>query len=148
ASRAGGSREHRRDESGARGSPGPAAPSLSRSTGPAHRGRSPRPPATSAMERRGHDMSIYSRRTRREILRDSTIAGGALAFGGPLLAACGTSSTSSGGGIASSGKPTRKNTLYIGGFQWGPATNFNPVGPNSAWPTAQQSGMMHVYEAL
>ena len=93
-------------------------------------------------------MSIYSRRSRREFLRDSGIAGGALAFGGPLLAACGTSSTSSGGGIASSGKPTRANTLYVGGFQWGPPTNFNPVGPNSSWPTGQGSGMMHIYEAL
>jgi len=91
-------------------------------------------------------MSIFSRRSRREILRDTAV-GGALAFGGPLLIACGTGSTSS-GGTTSSGKPQRNNTLYVGGFQWGPATNFNPLGPNSSWPTAQGSGMMHVYEAL
>ncbi len=92
-------------------------------------------------------MSIFSRRSRREFLRD-TAAGGALAFGGPLLVACGTGSTSSNGGVTSVGKPQRNNTLFVAGFQWGPATNFNPLGPNSSWPTAQGSGMMHVYEAL
>lgn len=92
-------------------------------------------------------MSIFSRRTRRDFLRDSAL-GGAVAFGGPLLIACGTSSTSSSSGVSASGKSTRGNTLFVGGFQWGPATNFNPLGPNSAWPTGQGSGMMHVYEAL
>jgi peptide/nickel transport system substrate-binding protein len=94
-------------------------------------------------------MTMFPRRSRREFLRDAGLVGGGLAFGGPLIAACGTSSSTSGGGIAKSGgKPSRENSLFIAGFQWGPATNFNPLGPNSSWPTAQGSGHMHVYEAL
>jgi peptide/nickel transport system substrate-binding protein len=87
------------------------------------------------------------RRSRREFLRDSAFIGAGLAFGGPLIAACGTSS-SSGGGIAQSGKLSRNNALYIGGFQWGPATNFNPLGPNSSWPAQQGSGHNNLYETL
>lgn len=94
-------------------------------------------------------MSFFSRRSRRDFLRDSTVAGAGLAFGGPLLAACGTSTTSSSGGIAKSGgKPSRNNSLFIAGFQWGPNSTFNPLGPNSFWPAQQGSGHMHLYEAL
>jgi peptide/nickel transport system substrate-binding protein len=94
-------------------------------------------------------MSTHSRRSRREFLRDSAFVGAGLAFGGPLLAACGTSSTSSSSGIApSGGKPGRNNSLFIAGFQWGPVTNFNPLGPNSAWPAQQGSGHQHLYETL
>jgi peptide/nickel transport system substrate-binding protein len=94
-------------------------------------------------------MSVFSRRSRREFLRDTGLAGAGLAFGGPLLAACGTSSTGSTTGIAKSGgKPDRSNSLFIAGFQWGPATNFNPLGPNSSWPSQQGSGHQHLYETL
>jgi peptide/nickel transport system substrate-binding protein len=95
-------------------------------------------------------MSVFSRRSRREFLRDTGLAGAGLAFGGPLIAACGTSSSSgSTSGIAKSGsKPDRSNSLFIAGFQWGPATNFNPLGPNSSWPSQQGSGHQHLYETL
>jgi peptide/nickel transport system substrate-binding protein len=94
-------------------------------------------------------MSVFSRRSRREFLRDTGLAGAGLAFGGPLIAACGTSSTGSTSGIAKSGsKPDRSNSLFIAGFQWGPATNFNPLGPNSSWPSQQGSGHQHLYETL
>jgi peptide/nickel transport system substrate-binding protein len=94
-------------------------------------------------------MSVFSRRSRRDFLRDTGLAGAGLAFGGPLLAACGTSSSTSTSGIAKSGgKPDRSNSLFIAGFQWGPATNFNPLGPNSSWPSQQGSGHQHLYETL
>lgn len=94
-------------------------------------------------------MSVFPRRSRREFLRDTGVAGAGLAFGGPLLVACGTSSTGSTSGIAKSGsKPDRNNSLFIAGFQWGPATNFNPLGPNSSWPSQQGSGHQHLYETL
>jgi peptide/nickel transport system substrate-binding protein len=94
-------------------------------------------------------MSVFSRRSRRDFLRDTSLAGAGLAFGGPLLAACGTSSSTSTSGIAKSGgKPGRNNSLFIAGFQWGPATNFNPLGPNSSWPSQQGSGHQHLYETL
>lgn len=94
-------------------------------------------------------MSIYPRRSRREFLRDSALVGAGLAFGGPLLEACGTSTSTSTGGIAKSGgKPSRSNSLFVAGFQWGPATNFNPLGANSAWPAQQGNGQVYLHETL
>jgi peptide/nickel transport system substrate-binding protein len=87
--------------------------------------------------------SFGGRATRREFLRDSAILGAAATLGGPLLAAC-----SSGGGAASSSKPQRNNTLFVGGFQWGPATNLNPLGSNSAWPNTAQQSFEYIYETL
>jgi peptide/nickel transport system substrate-binding protein len=93
--------------------------------------------------------SINARRTRRDFLRDSAAAGAAATFGSAWLGACGVgSSSSSSGGIAASGKPTRKNSLYIGGWQWGPPTNFSPVGSNSAFPNGAGAGNLHIYETL
>jgi peptide/nickel transport system substrate-binding protein len=86
---------------------------------------------------------LGGRATRREFLRDSAILGASATLGGSLLAAC-----SSGGGAASSSKPQRNNSLFIGGFQWGPATNFNPLGSNSAWPNQAQTGYNYIYETL
>jgi peptide/nickel transport system substrate-binding protein len=86
---------------------------------------------------------LGGRATRREFLRDSAILGASATLGGSLLAAC-----SSGGGAASSSKPQRNNSLFIGGFQWGPATNFNPLGSNSAWPNQAQTGFNYIYETL
>ncbi len=40
----------------------------------------------------------------------------------------------------------RAQTLYIGGFQWGPATSFNPLAVTPAWPMT--GNMNLVYEAL
>ncbi|PZA07131.1 hypothetical protein EWH23_02110 [Meiothermus sp. PNK-Is4] len=42
----------------------------------------------------------------------------------------------------------RKETLYIGGFQWGPPTNFNPIASGPAWPMGQTFGTQYVYETL
>jgi peptide/nickel transport system substrate-binding protein len=88
-------------------------------------------------------------KTRRDFLRDTAVVGAAATFGsGALLEACGTSTSSS--KPTSSGKPTRKNTLFVGGFQWGPPTTFNPFGGNSAWPTGPgpEAGYSHIYETL
>jgi len=47
----------------------------------------------------------------------------------------------------------RNETLYMGGYQWGPPTNFNPLSGNPAWPmggnaqiSIQSDG--YVYETL
>src|SRR3954447_20139586 len=85
----------------------------------------------------------------------------------PLLAACGgdtaptaTPAAATGGGTtaatattaASTGDTTapkqlpRNETLYIGGFQWQPPANFNPLNNNPDWPA--QGGFMEIYEAL
>ncbi|MBE3597848.1 MAG: ABC transporter substrate-binding protein [Limnochordaceae bacterium] len=47
----------------------------------------------------------------------------------------------------------RNQTLYIAGFQWGPATHFNPLAPNAAWPVGgngnpDQQAPGYVYESL
>ncbi|MEZ0537062.1 ABC transporter substrate-binding protein [Caldicellulosiruptoraceae bacterium PP1] len=42
-------------------------------------------------------------------------------------------------------KMTRKNTLYVAGFQWGPPTNFNPFNTSPAWPIGSNS---YIYETL
>jgi peptide/nickel transport system substrate-binding protein len=40
----------------------------------------------------------------------------------------------------------RNETLYIGGFQWGPPTSYNPVGSGAAWPS--QGNLQYIYETL
>jgi peptide/nickel transport system substrate-binding protein len=40
----------------------------------------------------------------------------------------------------------RNETLYIGGFQWGPPTSYNPVGSGSAWPSG--GNLQYIYETL
>jgi peptide/nickel transport system substrate-binding protein len=40
----------------------------------------------------------------------------------------------------------RKDTLYIGGFQWGPPTSYNPVGSGNAWPA--NGNLEYIYETL
>lgn len=69
------------------------------------------------------------------------------------------------GGAKETAKPTpnaaaaavtslpRSETLYVGGFQWGPPTSFNPVSGNPAWPvggdgTMALNGDGYVYETL
>ena len=41
---------------------------------------------------------------------------------------------------------TRANTLYVGGFQWGPPVSFNPLAITPAWPVTGNVNL--VYEAL
>lgn len=50
--------------------------------------------------------------------------------------------------MASAQDLPRKQTLYIGGFQWGPPTSFNPIGSGPAWPMGQTFGTQYVYETL
>ena len=40
----------------------------------------------------------------------------------------------------------RKQTMYVGGFQWGPPTSFNPVHATPAWPMT--GNMNLVYECM
>lgn len=40
----------------------------------------------------------------------------------------------------------RSQTLYVGGFQWGPPSSFNPIAISPAWPIT--GNMNLVYEAL
>ena len=49
-------------------------------------------------------------------------------------------------GFATAQELPRKQTLYIGGFQWGPPTSYNPVGSGSAWPAA--GNLNYIYETL
>ena len=37
--------------------------------------------------------------------------------------------------------------MFIAGFQWGPPTNFNPLAPTPAWPTAVRQPQ-YIYETL
>src|SRR5439155_17712474 len=96
-------------------------------------------------------MSTFGRwQTRREFLRDSAVLGAAASLGPGLLAACGTSSGTT-SGVAKSGKPTRKNTLFISGFQSSPPVNLNPLAARPDWPNAfpTPAGQhMLVYESL
>jgi peptide/nickel transport system substrate-binding protein len=41
---------------------------------------------------------------------------------------------------------TRSNTLYVGGFQWGPPASFNPLAVSPAWPVTGNVNL--IYEAL
>ena len=68
-----------------------------------------------------------------------------LAMGGALIGVgatgCGTAQTgSSTGNGGSKGRPgAAGETLFVAGFQWGPPTNFNPVGATPQWPAAETS---------
>jgi peptide/nickel transport system substrate-binding protein len=84
------------------------------------------------------------KKTRREFLRDGALLGAAAAAAPGVLAACASGGQSSTG----TGKPTRKNTLYVGGWQWGPPTSFSPLGSTPMWPTNPTSPMQYVYECL
>lgn len=48
---------------------------------------------------------------------------------------------------------SRNETLYIGGYQWGPPTNFNPLAGNPAWPMGSNGAINiqangYIYETL
>jgi peptide/nickel transport system substrate-binding protein len=78
--------------------------------------------------------SVYL--SRRQVLAGAVLMGAGATFGG-VLAGC----------AGSAGPGERQRTLYIGGWQWGPAPNFNPLSPTAAFPT-QQRQMQLVYETL
>ena len=113
--------------------------------------------------------------SRRQFLRGLAAAGGVV-LGSSLLAACQSSSsqptpagappaapgaTPAGGGAPQQAAPAqpgaaavadlpRNQTLYIGGFQWGPPTTFNPYGTTPSWPDQglPNTPQMHIYESL
>ena len=41
----------------------------------------------------------------------------------------------------------RNETLFVNGFQWGPPSSFNPIGPVRAWPS-DGGGFNLIYESL
>ncbi len=61
-----------------------------------------------------------------------------------LTAGCGKKSASD-QETASEGYP-RSQTLYVGGFQWGPPSSFNPLAITPAWPITGNVNL--IYEAL
>jgi peptide/nickel transport system substrate-binding protein len=86
-------------------------------------------------------------RTRRQFLVDSAM----LALGGGLLAGCAvagpTGPAVSGGRGGVPSQLPRSQSLFIGGWQWGPPTSFNPlVGPGAAWPAS--GTFEYLYESL
>lgn len=63
-------------------------------------------------------------------------------------AGCGTAQT--GNSQSSTGKGragTSGDTLFVSGFQWGPVTNLNPLGPSPAWPAGNKQSQF-IYETL
>jgi peptide/nickel transport system substrate-binding protein len=83
--------------------------------------------------------------SRRGFLAGTAAVGGAI-FGGGLLAGCGTGNDSS--GKKASGRSGKNGeTLFIAGFQWGPPSNFNPLGTSAAWPCGQNNVQL-IYETL
>jgi peptide/nickel transport system substrate-binding protein len=42
----------------------------------------------------------------------------------------------------------RKETLYVGGFQWQPPVNFNILNNNPDWPNQAQNVFFEIYESL
>ncbi len=89
-----------------------------------------------------------TRKSRREFLSDTGRVAAATVFGGALLAACETALSTGSRTSGAPGQLPRNQTLFIGGFQWGPPTNFNPLnGPGAAWPVG--GGVLeHLYETL
>ncbi|MBM7799588.1 peptide/nickel transport system substrate-binding protein [Microlunatus panaciterrae] len=85
--------------------------------------------------------------SRRRFLSISGLALGGAAVG-LGAAGCGTAKTGNDVNGAAKGRPgAAGETLFVSGFQWGPPTNFNPVGPSPAWPTGGGSIQL-IYETL
>ncbi len=51
-------------------------------------------------------------------------------------------------GVSAAQSFPRNETLYVNGFQWGPPSSFNPVGPTRAWPVSEGGGFNLIYESL
>ena len=63
-------------------------------------------------------------------------------------AGCGTAQTGNTVGSGSKGRPgISGDTLFVSGFQWGPVTNLNPLGPSPAWPAGTGQSQF-LYETL
>ncbi len=76
-----------------------------------------------------------------------------LALGGSMVGlgatGCGTAQTGSKTGTSGAkGRPGASgDTLFVSGFQWGPPTNFNPVGASPQWPAGLGQSQL-IYETL
>lgn len=65
--------------------------------------------------------------------------------------ATGTTTTATTAAVTSGAAPSqlpRKETLYVGGFQWQPPVNFNILNNNPDWPNQSQNVFFHIYESL
>jgi peptide/nickel transport system substrate-binding protein len=71
---------------------------------------------------------------------------GVVGFG---VTGCGTAQTgNSGGSTEEQGRAgAAGETLFVSGFQWGPPSSFNPLGPSTAFPCGQNQ-MQLIYETL
>jgi len=58
-----------------------------------------------------------------------------------ILAALAAAALVLGGSLALAQQLPRNETLYVGGHQWGPPTNFNPLSSSPAWPTGGNGSM-------
>ncbi|MCW2805900.1 MAG: putative transporter substrate-binding protein [Propionibacteriaceae bacterium] len=94
-----------------------------------------------------HWGTTWASSRRRFLALAGLAAGGAIV--GVGAAGCGTAQTgSSSGSEGGKGRPGASgDTLFVAGFQWGPPTNFNPVGPSPQWPTAGGQSQL-IYESL
>ncbi|HEU5483911.1 MAG TPA: ABC transporter substrate-binding protein, partial [Microlunatus sp.] len=83
---------------------------------------------------------------RRTVLGLAALAVGGVGLG---LTGCGTAQTGGGAGTgeAQGRAGAAGDTLFVSGFQWGPPTSFNPLGPSTAFPCAQNQ-MQLIYETL
>ncbi len=90
--------------------------------------------------------SMESSRRRFLAMAGLTAGGAAVGLG---AAGCGTAQTGNKtGGTEAKGRPgAAGETFFVCGFQWGPPTNFNPLGPSPAWPCGGGQIQL-VYETL
>jgi peptide/nickel transport system substrate-binding protein len=76
-----------------------------------------------------------------------TFTGGAAALGSLALGArLGGRRGVGAASLPAAQELARNETLYVGGFQWGPPTTFNPLNPTRSWPCAQDN--QYLYQAL
>jgi peptide/nickel transport system substrate-binding protein len=78
------------------------------------------------------------RSSRRDVIKQGAVLGG--------LAAVGAASFERLAPGASAAQLERNETLYIAGHQWGPATTFNPLAADPAWPA--DPPFVHLWETL
>src|SRR3954471_5334303 len=83
---------------------------------------------------------LGGRHSRRRLLKGAAAAGGALGMRSAAF------HMRWGFSEALAQDMARNETLYIGGWQWGPPPTCNPLNPNHPWPVA--SPEMNVFEAL
>lgn len=93
--------------------------------------------------------TMESSRRRFLAMAGLTAGGAAVGIG---AAGCGTAQTgnqgSQGEGEQPQGRPGESGeTFFVAGFQWGPPTNFNPIGASPAWPSTGTQ-MQLIYETL